>query len=239
MTLRIGFALRQNEFNSPFECDRKGILVFGDRDIFPIMLHVRAEATGTHRDRQVFEGAEFAREFAKFERLLERDGRDALIGGQTRETRFVVALSAADLHHRTETPDFHTHRFARRGVGAEMAFAHARVAALREHGLHLGFQVAVECADQFGPILFALGHQVEIVFHVRREIVVHDFGELLHEEVVDHNTRVGGNELTAIAAVVLTTLLGDDVLARERDQSHRTRLTFVLSPTHVFALLNG
>ena len=54
----------------------------------------------------------------------------------------------------------------------------------------------VELAHHVLPLLFSLSDLIELVLDLRREVVVHDLGEVLQEEVVDHNANVGGDELS-------------------------------------------
>ena len=77
------------------------------------------------------------------------------------------------------------------------------------------------------------------MFDISREVVVHNGGEFVHQEVIHHNTDVGRNEFTAVAAVILTALLGRDFIAGEGDEGNGARLAFILSAAHIFSRLNG
>ena len=170
----------------------------------------------------VFKFAKFSGQFAQFEGFFEGDGSQTLIGRKACETRFVITFAIANLDHRTITADFHTHRLTAFGIIAEIAFAHASFAALGQYGVDLGLQISVESANEFRPILGTFCHEVEIMFDIGREVVVHNGGEFVHQEVIHHNTDVGRNQFTAVAAVILTALLGRDLITGEGDEGDGT-----------------
>ena len=47
-------------------------------------------------------------------------------------------------------------------------------------------------ADHACPLLLALGNGIELLFHFSREVIVHDAGEVLHQEIVDNDTDIRG-----------------------------------------------
>ena len=51
-----------------------------------------------------------------------------------------------------------------------------------------------------GPFFLSLGHFVELFFNVGREVVVHYLGEVLVEEIGDHNAHVGGEQLVSLCS---------------------------------------
>ena len=70
--------------------------------------------------------------------------------------------------------------------------------ALVEGLLDGGLEVVIEVLDHGVPLLLALGNQVEVLLDAGREVIVHDGGEVLHEEVVDDGAHVGGDELALV-----------------------------------------
>ena len=229
----------EDEFDGALGCDREGVFVFGNRHELFAVLHIGTKTTCTDFDHLVFKFAKFSGQFAQFEGFFEGDGSQTLIGRQPCKTRFVFAFSAANLNHRAITADFHTHRLTAFGIIAEIAFADASFAALSQHGVDLGFQISVESANEFRPIFGTFCHEVEIMLDIGGEVVVHNGGEFVHQEVIHHNTDVGRNEFSAVAAVILTALLGRDLIAGEGDEGNGTRLALILSAAHIFSRLNG
>ena len=203
------------------------------------MLHIGTETTCTDFNHLVFKFAKFSGQFTQFESFFEGDGSQTLIGRKACETRFVVTFAIADLDHRTITADFHTHRLTTVGIIAEIALADASFIAFGQHGVDLGLQISIESANEVRPIFGSFCHEVEIMLDIGREVVVHNGGELVHQEVIHHDTDVRGNEFTAVAAVILTALLGSDVVAREGDDGNGARFAFILTTAHIFARLNG
>ena len=64
------------------------------------------------------------------------------------------------------------------------------LAALTDGAVLLGVEDRVEVADDAVPLRAYLGDSVEVLLDARREVVVHDVGELLDEEVIDDDADV-------------------------------------------------
>ena len=64
------------------------------------------------------------------------------------------------------------------------------LAALTDGTIHLGMEARVEVSNDAVPLRASLGDGVEVLLDTRREVVVHDVGELLDEEVIDDDTDV-------------------------------------------------
>ena len=66
------------------------------------------------------------------------------------------------------------------------------------HGVfHSHLERLVEALEHGAPVQLALRDDVEFSLHVCREVVVEDVGEVLEQEVVHHQSDVGGEELAA------------------------------------------
>ena len=61
-----------------------------------------------------------------------------------------------------------------------------------------GLELLVELMHHLVPLRFAFGNLIEVLLHVSREVVVHDIGEVLHEEVVHDDADVGGQQLALL-----------------------------------------
>ena len=58
------------------------------------------------------------------------------------------------------------------------------------HLVHFGFKTLVELFHPFVPLGIALCDIIEFLLHIGSKIVVHDVGEVLHQEVVDHDADI-------------------------------------------------
>ena len=85
------------------------------------------------------------------------------------------------------------------GGGAQLA-AHAAVFPRGEDAVHLLVEGFVEGADGLVPHLLPVGNLVEVLLHVGREVVVHDFAEILDEVVRDDDADLLREELAALRA---------------------------------------
>ena len=74
----------------------------------------------------------------------------------------------------------------------------------------------VESGDHLVPRDVALGHAVELLLDVGREIIVDDRCELLFEVVVHQHTDIGGLQPVLLLAEALAERLGRHAAARER-----------------------
>ena len=113
------------------------------------------------------------------------------------------------------------------------------VGALCDDGLHGRVEVGIEMLNQVAPYFVALGDVVEFLLHICREVVVHDFGEVVDKEVVDDDSHVGGDEASAVASHVFLALVVFDLSVAECNDSVSTFCPFELSTADILALLNG
>ena len=68
----------------------------------------------------------------------------------------------------------------------------------------------VERIYHLGPLLAAFGYFVELLFHICREVVVKNAGELLFQIVVHEHAYVSGGESADLLADLLARRLFDD-----------------------------
>ena len=64
------------------------------------------------------------------------------------------------------------------------------LAALTDGTIHLGMEARIEVPDDSVPLRASLGDGVEVLLDTCSEVVVHDVGELLDEEVIDDDADV-------------------------------------------------
>ena len=241
MALGLSLALGKDEFNGTLEGDAHGVFALAERGVFFIVEHVGAETACVDHHWSVFEGAEGAGEFEELEGFFERDARQAELRRQCGKRGLFLIAGHSHLHHRTEAADFHRHNAARHGVDAQFALSHLVFGLLVEGFLHLGFEIFVEVANEFGPVFLSVGHGVEVFLNVGREIIVHDFWEILRQEVIDHDADIGRDEFALLrTGFFCIDLLGDFArVALEFQDAIFSRRAFFLSLRHILALLDG
>ena len=69
------------------------------------------------------------------------------------------------------------------------------------------------------------------------EVIVHDIGEVLYQEIVHHRTDIGRDELTFLASYHLFLLAGVDLLSFQRVDGIRMRLSLFVALLHITSLL--
>ena len=155
------------------------------------------------------------------------------------EERLVLVLGRAYLDDGAEAPDLGVYRTLGLRVDAQEAFAGLVFRTGVERLVHHGAELVVEVVQHRAPLLLALGYLVEVLLHLGREVIVHDAREVVQQEVVDHNTYVGGDELALVGAGHLDPALLRDELALERDDGIVALLAFLVALHHILALLDG
>ena len=100
-------------------------------------------------------------------------------------------------------------------------------------------ETLIEVGDFLVPNDIALSHLIELVLDLGREVVVHDVGEILHQEVVYYHAHIGGDEFALLDTEELTLLARGDLAVLERDDFIFTLVALVLALLDIIALLNG
>ena len=160
------------------------------------MLNIRTKASGTNGDGHALELSKLTWQLKQFQCLFERDGLDALVLWHLGETRLLVVVGSTDLSQRTELSDFHQHGSAGLRILAEDALAGLMLGTRLHDLVDSLLKRLVKLAHHVLPLLFSLSDLIELVLDLRREVVVHDLGEVLQKEVVDHDADVGGDKLS-------------------------------------------
>ena len=104
---------------------------------------------------------------------------------------------------------------------------------------HDGFKVLIEVLHHVGPLLIAFGYAVEILFHLGSEVVIHDGGEIFHEEVVDDDTDIRRLQLALVRSYRLFTHRLFHLLAFQRVDGVGALFALMLILVDVFTLLDG
>ena len=156
-------------------------------------------------------------QFEEFQSFLQCDGFDALSRSQVREARFFFVLRRSDLHEWSVASDFHRDRFSVGRVCSQQSFSRLVVGSLLHRAFHHRLQLVVEVADEFRPVHLALCHLVKVLFDVCREVVVHDFREIFHEEVIHHRARVRGHQFASVASRVFRQVCRGEVSVFQDD----------------------
>ena len=89
------------------------------------------------------------------------------------------------------------------------------------------------------PLLLAVGNLVELLLHLGGEVIVHDGGEVLDEEVVHYDADVCREKLALLVASHLHLACLRNLESAERVNDITSLLAFLVALHHVLALLNG
>ena len=107
------------------------------------------------------------------------------------------------------------------------------------HLVYCRLKLLVEVAHHVCPLFLAVGNLVELLLHLCGEVIVHDGGEVLDEEVVHYDTYVGGQKLALLIASHLHLACLRDLESAERVDDITSLLAFLVALHHVLALLDG
>ena len=110
---------------------------------------------------------------------------------------------------------------------------------LVQGAFYLRFKVLIEVADHFCPVLFSLSHFVKLLFDISREIIVHNFGEVLHQEVVHHQADVGRYQLATIATNVFALRRFANRIALQGKLVVTTGRAFRITFNYILTVLNS
>ncbi len=200
MALCLCLALLQNQLDTLLQGDGHRVSLFRQRDELVVVTDVGTETTGADHHHFILELAHGARQFEEIQRLFQGDGGHRLSLLHLSKARLLLVVYATNLYHRAEAADLHRYGLLTHRVGTQDALAHFMLL-FHGHGLlHQRLELAVELLHQAGPLLLTLGHLIELFLDVCREVIIHNLGEVLQQEVVDHRTDVGRKQLTLLAA---------------------------------------
>ena len=104
---------------------------------------------------------------------------------------------------------------------------------------HLRFEVAVEVFHHLRPFRFSFCDVIKLLFHLGREVVIHDFGEILQKEVVDHRPHVCWDQFAPFCSDDGLFGLLADAVSFQRKNDQFLFFSFLVPFGHVFALLYG
>ena len=99
-------------------------------------------------------------------------------------------------------------------------------------------EALIKIRDFLVPYHIALGHLIKLVLHLGSEVVVHDRGEILHQELVYDHAHIGGNEFSLLDPEQLALLAGTDFSSFEGDDFTIAFVAFLLSLLDILALLD-
>ena len=228
-----------DESHGLVEGDGQWVGVLRQRHILLIVQDIRTEAASTNRNVAAFELSYSARQTEELHCLLECQRVHRFIGGQLCEARFLFVVGRANLHHRSEAANLHEHWLSGCGVDADLSLAGLVLSAGVDDFFHGGLELLVELMHHLVPLRLAFGNLIEVLLHVGREVVVHDIGEVLHEEVVHDDADVGGQQLALLRAGHFLLRLRGDLLAFQCVDGERALLALLVAFVNVFALLDG
>ena len=125
------------------------------------------------------------------------------------------------------------------GVVAQLAFARLVLRTCIHHLLYGRLKFSVEVLHHVGPLLLAVGYLVELLLYLSGEVIVHDGGEVLHEEVIDNDAYVGRQQLALLIARKLHLACRCDDESAQCVDDVRALFALLVALDNVFALLYG
>ena len=105
--------------------------------------------------------------------------------------------------------------------------------------LYCRLEVLVESLKHLLPLLGTLGNLIEVLLYLSGEVIVHDFLEILHQEVINHDADICWQELALVRADKFLAGLLSNLLAFEHINGILSLLTFLVTLLNVFTLLDG
>ena len=200
MAFLFALTLGIDQLNGTVEGDGHWVLVLRNGGVHLVVKNVGSKSSGTDCHALAFIFAYGTGHLEEFESLLQRDGLHTLVGGKLCKARLFVVVGCANLHYRTVAAYLYEHRMTALGVVAQLAFACLVLRTCIHHLLYGRLKFSVEVLHHVGPLLLAVGYLVELLLYLGGEVIVHDGGEVLHEEVVDNDAYVGRQQLALLIA---------------------------------------
>ena len=106
------------------------------------------------------------------------------------------------------------------------------------HSADAGMESLVERLNFLVPNHIALGYLIKLILHFSREVIVHDVGEVLHKEVIDHHTHIGRHQLALFNAIDFGLLAEGDFPVLECEGFTLTFLALIFTLLHIVAVLD-
>ena len=164
------------------------------------MQDVRSEATSTNDHVSPFERTDGTRQFEEFQSLLQRQRLHAEFTGQLGKLWLDTVFSRTNLHDGTEAAYLGKYGTTALGVLTQFALTGLMLLTGIQRLVHYRFKALVESLHHTRPFLFALGNLIEVMLHLGSEVIVHDFLEVIHQEVVHHDTDICRQQFSLIRA---------------------------------------
>ena len=162
------------------------------------MLHIWPKAACRYHHFLPLEFTESARQLKQLESLVEGDTVHRFVGRKRGKQRFIGIVGGAYLHQRPESANLHRYHSSAYRVVAQYSLAHTVFETQIGYLLHAFVERLVEVCYLVLPAQFALGNLVETLLDAGSEVIVHDVGEILLEEVVNHTAGVGRDKLSLL-----------------------------------------
>ena len=159
------------------------------------MADIWAELAKAHDDCFALILAKLARQVEQLQGFLEGECRDRLILLQCCKSWLIDFGSSTDLHHRSEARDLDAHCMSRLWILAKDALACFLCRTFFDGAVDERMEDLIERSYTVGPAFFAFSYLVELILDIGCKVVIDDIWEMRHEEVVDHNSDVGRQEL--------------------------------------------
>ena len=198
MLLVLLLALLVDQLDSLIEGDGHRIGILRQRGIFLLVQHIGTKAACSDNDGGSLVVTYGARQLEQLQSLVERQRLHAFFARQLGKQRLLNIFSRTNLNHRTKTTNLHEYRLSALGVLTQLTLASLTLLT-GIHGLfNHRFEVLIEGFHHVLPLFLTLGYSVEVLLHLSGEVIVHDGGEIFHQEVIDHNTDIGRQQLTLV-----------------------------------------
>ena len=113
---------------------------------------------------------------------------------QLSKFRLLFIVRRANLYHWSKTSDFHRYGLTALRISSQHTLTYFMFSLRSQCSFYQRVEVLIEHLHQISPLLFPFGHFVEFLFYAGRKVIVHNFREILHQEVVNHTTYIGRNQ---------------------------------------------
>ena len=177
------------------------------------MQDVSTETSGTNDNGSTFIFSHSTGQFEEFQCLFQRDSFHTLLTRHLCKQGFVLVVGTSNLYNGSEAAYLDEYGLAALGVDTQLSFTGLSLLTGVHRLLHNRFEVLIERLHHVGPLFFTFSYLIKVLFHFGGEVIVHNGGEILHEEVVHHNTDIRRQQLSLVGTGHLLAMALLDLLA--------------------------
>ena len=203
------------------------------------MTNVRTETTHTNCHCLFFEFPQVTRQLECIQRFFQCNGLNGQPLGQLSETGLFLVLCRTNLNNRSITANLDRNRFTAVRINTQDTFTHTMLGLGIHRLFHQRMEILIEHIHHTVPLLLAFCHLIKFLFHTGCEVVIHNVREVIHQEVIDHNTHIGRQELRFFVTRHFRLSSLSDLVIFQFQYIVRTLHPFLTTSFHITSLLNG